>query len=240
MTRTCAAKKIFSDMKFESSCKDRVYLFFCLDVESTYCPEIENFLPYSEKKRVGNFHFPELKHTYVMAHAFLNYQLLKKLKCTIEQLKFSFNPHQKPLILDSGIGFNLSHSNNSWAVVIADNCEMGVDIEFINAKKNLFQITEYYFSIDEQIRFNYANNPVLEFYKIWTRKEAYLKMKGIGIDANLQKIDVERNCQAGLTNYCYIETFEFPNHVISIAQCKHLPVLAEEITVKNYMKTFYI
>jgi 4'-phosphopantetheinyl transferase len=230
-------EKISSDAKLENSCKDRLYLFYCLYVGSIYYPEIENFLTYDEKTRAGKFHFPELKNTYVLAHAFLNYQLSKKLKCTIEQLEFAFNAHQKPLITNSSISFNLSHSNNSWAVVIADNCEMGVDIEFINEKKNLFQITEYYFSHDEQIRVNCADNPVREFYKIWTRKEAYLKMKGIGINADLQKIDVERNCQykAGLVNStqapsCYIETFEFPNHVISIAQSKHLTVLAEEVT----------
>lgn len=51
MTGDLCREKIFPDMKFESSCKDRVYLFFCLDVESTYCPEIENLLTYSEKKK---------------------------------------------------------------------------------------------------------------------------------------------------------------------------------------------
>lgn len=230
---------ISSDAKVDNRFKEKLSLFYCLNVGTSYNSDIESFLTMEEKERASKFHFPEDKYTYIAAHAFLNFLLLRKLSCSVNQLKFSYNSNKKPFIPGSNIRFNLSHSKNSWAVIIAESCEMGVDIEQINDKRDLLQITEYYFSPYEQIRVNYASNPVHEFYKIWTRKEAYLKMKGIGINTHLQNLDVEGLCQykEGLQHLkntsCYIETYDFPNHVISVAQCKHLPVIAEEITFQR-------
>lgn len=237
---------ISSDTKVDNRFMEKLSLFYCLDVGTNYNSDIERFLTTDEIARAQKFHFPEDKYTYAAAHAFLNFQLLNRLGCPMDRLRFSYNSYKKPIISGSKIRFNLSHSKNSWAVVIAENCEIGVDIEHINDKRDLLQITEYYFTPYEQNRVNYADNKVLEFYKIWTRKEAYLKMKGIGINIDFHNIDVEKLCHNkeemmhSMDISCYIETYEFPKHVISTAQCKHLPVIAEEIASEKLNESLSI
>ncbi len=81
--------------------------------------------------------------------------------------------------------FNISHSGDLCAVAFAD-CPVGVDIE-THREVNL-KIAERYFSKREK---DYVNNNISFFY-VWTRKEAYLKMLGIGLKG-LSGCDVLEN-----------------------------------------------
>ena len=64
-------------------------------------------------------------------------------------------------------------------------------ISNLSKKKRSFDvIAKNFFSDGEQQRFRAAKNKNEEFYRIWTRKEALLKMNGDGIEfGKLKNID---------------------------------------------------
>lgn len=96
------------------------------------------------------------------------------------------NSYGKPKAID-GHYFNISHSKNYWCLVIHDT-EVGVDIE----KRR---------SLNERIRRRILA-PNEESYRgdllnTWVLKEAYTKMRGIGLSLDARKIlvnDILREC----------------------------------------------
>ena len=129
----------------------------------------------------------------------------------LEKKMISYNKYGKPYI--DGMYFNISHSNNMIAIAISDN-EVGIDIE---AESNFIrQLDSKYFSKwlseNELIEFNLANDKLHFLAKTWTKKEAILKFKGIGIQnyKELKNID-------GNTDAYEIEDEKKEKYVISVS-----------------------
>lgn len=94
------------------------------------------------------------------------YYILKE-EYNIEDFKVHYKENNKPYI--NGLYFNISHSYHMVAIIISDE-ECGIDIECLNNNKNIEKLKR---------RFNIVSDT--EFFKQWTRKEAYLKKIGTGI-----------------------------------------------------------
>ena len=115
---------------------------------------------------------------------------------------FQYNEYGQPSLLE-GPYFSISHCKSAVAVVVSET-HVGIDIESIrNVKQDL--ITKTMNEKEKSFILN-AQNPELEFTKFWTKKEAYLKLKGTGINENLKntlvsceniewltKVNVEKN-----------------------------------------------
>ena len=84
----------------------------------------------------------------------------------------------KPYYYNRNFEFNISHSGN-YVVVAFSNQKIGVDIEKI-AEFDIASVTDN-FHPDEIEYINSSANTFESFFKIWTRKEAYLKATGKGI-----------------------------------------------------------
>lgn len=69
--------------------------------------------------------------------------------------------------------------------------EVGVDIEPCQRRPNWQKVAQRWFSPVEQ-EWLLAQNDALEFLKVWTLKEAWLKATGRGIAGNLQSLEVRR------------------------------------------------
>lgn len=95
----------------------------------------------------------------------------------------------KPVFRNLPYYFNISHSCGRAVCALCDK-EVGVDIEFTKKKRNFELIADNFFSEGERERFYASKNRQLEFYRIWTRKEAVLKRGSSEIEHNvLRKID---------------------------------------------------
>lgn len=85
---------------------------------------------------------------------------------------------------NTGLDFSISHSGNISVAALIDSPSgrVGVDIERIDEKKEDThkRIADRYFSKEEKIIFETSGDP-LEFYKIWTAKEARAKLLGLGL-----------------------------------------------------------
>ena len=120
----------------------------------------------------------------------LAYLLLKKgLRETYgitENPVFEYNEHGKPSIVGhSEIFFNLSHCKEAAVCVISDQ-PIGIDVEsFREYKEGLV----HYTMNDEEIRqIESSENPAATFIRLWTMKEATLKLIGTGISNDIKNV----------------------------------------------------
>lgn len=111
-----------------------------------------------------------------------------------EQPEFAIGETGKPLLKQHpGIWFNLSHSHDAAACVIAD-VPVGIDIELIRPIKA--SLAKYTMNEDEcrSIGLPESSEALLSgiasqrFFEYWTKKEAYLKMTGEGIHNHMQSV----------------------------------------------------
>lgn len=86
---------------------------------------------------------------------------------------------------------SLSHSNGIVACATNLQGEVGLDIEPLQRRLNWQKVVQRWFSPIEQ-EWLLAQNDALEFLKVWTLKEAWLKATGRGIAGNLQTLEVRR------------------------------------------------
>jgi 4'-phosphopantetheinyl transferase len=92
----------------------------------------------------------------------------------------------------SELHFNLTHSAGMALLAVTANGAVGVDVEKILPWNDLELLVAQCFSAREAIRLQilprYETTP--SFFKLWTRKEAWLKATGEGITESLREIEV--------------------------------------------------
>ena len=104
-------------------------------------------------------------------------------------IEFSTNSYGKPFLMNNqDYHFNVSHTHNMIAVAVSNN-SVGVDVEKI--KEIDTRIAKRFFTKQE---FSYIekfqDNRSERFFKIWTKKEAYIKYTGKGLSVPLNSFDV--------------------------------------------------
>lgn len=104
---------------------------------------------------------------------------------------FVFNEHDKPFMQNAlgerieGVDFSISHCKNAIAVVLSDR-PVGVDVEsFRHAEEPLLKRT---MNPEEQAEVRNAADPAEAFTRLWTRKEAVLKLRGTGLVDDLHSV----------------------------------------------------
>ena len=90
---------------------------------------------------------------------------------------FLYNEHGAPR-LEHGPCFSISHCKHGIAVAISEK-PIGIDIEHIRAAKP--ELVERTMNEQEQNEIWTAASPDIAFTRLWTQKEAVLKMQGTGI-----------------------------------------------------------
>jgi 4'-phosphopantetheinyl transferase len=96
---------------------------------------------------------------------------------------WSVDPNGKPFYSELA-PFNISHSGDFVSVAFSDQ-NIGIDIEKI-AEMDVDAIASYLHPIEKKYIHDSGNSKDA-FFTIWTRKEAYLKARGIGIVEGLNK-----------------------------------------------------
>lgn len=117
----------------------------------------------------------------------------------------------------TGLDFSISHSVDKVLLVI-HNKHVGCDIEFIEQYHP--DLAHRFFSNEECSMIENSEDKDTMFYKIWTLKEAYLKMKRIGLKNGLKNCEViENNGVLRVKDAENVEFFVFeePEYIYSIA-----------------------
>ncbi|MDR2830970.1 MAG: 4'-phosphopantetheinyl transferase superfamily protein [Methanobrevibacter sp.] len=114
-------------------------------------------------------------------------------KLGIDNYTISIDDSGKPYIYNiPNLHFNISHSDQ-FVLVGVSNENIGVDIEKIQ-DLDYNGISKHFFHLLEHEKIVNSKNPIKTFFKIWTLKESYAKMKGTGItDLKSFLVDIEKN-----------------------------------------------
>ena len=87
---------------------------------------------------------------------------------------------RKPYFEDLPLHFSLSHVKSLAIAALCDS-DIGVDAEWIDSERRTSDIARRFFSDAERRAIECADDPLLAFYSLWTKKEAYAKLTGKGI-----------------------------------------------------------
>ena len=98
--------------------------------------------------------------------------------------EFVYNEHGAPY-LAIGPYFSISHCKQGIAVAVSET-PIGIDIESIRPLND--RLVRKTMNSEEQYQIAASFNPEIEFIRLWTRKEAYVKMIGTGIISEIQDI----------------------------------------------------
>jgi 4'-phosphopantetheinyl transferase len=158
--------------------------------------ELEASLSPDEKARADRFHFKNDRNRFVAARGLLRKLLGAYLRRAPAGLEFSYGQHGKPALSGentaSGLCFNLSHSSGLAVYAIARERNLGVDVEHIKPDSAGENIATRYFSEREAgaLQGLPPEARIKGFFHCWTRKEAYLKATGMGLQIPLDSFSV--------------------------------------------------
>lgn len=101
--------------------------------------------------------------------------------------------NKKPYLKnENSLHFNGTHTSNLFAAVMSDEYNVGIDAEKIR-KRDFFSIAEEYFYKSEIEYLKNTHKLEIDFFTIWTIKEAYIKMLGKTI------FDIKNSIEVDLT-----------------------------------------
>ena len=141
----------------------------------------------SEQRREQalKFKFEQGQRLCVLAYQLLKEGLRKEYGIT-ENPIFEYNEHGKPSIVGHPeIYFNLSHCKEA-AVCAISNHPIGVDVESIREFKD--RLVNYTMNDDEVREIETSDNPASAFIRLWTMKEATMKLVGTGISNDMKSV----------------------------------------------------
>lgn len=161
--------------------------------------QYEKYLPCISRERserISTMKRPGAKSMCLLAEVLMRREIGKALGIKESEIIFSYGEQGKPyirninsLVQNSGYDFSISHTEN--VIVFADSqVSIGIDIEKVKSAR--LKVAERFFTKEEYERILalLPGKSDSEFYRIWTMKEAYVKMSGQGLRIPLNSFDV--------------------------------------------------
>lgn len=168
--------------------------FLANSASSEDVPALRSILSAEESERAARFRFEEDRTQYVQTRGNLRRLLGSYLGIPAGEIAFSCSEHGKPSLSPptEALEFNVSHTRGMAVLGFCRRCRIGVDVERIRTDFQTSEIAERFFSETERIA---LRNVAVEhrheaFFRIWTRKEAYIKALGEGLSHPLHLFDV--------------------------------------------------
>ena len=179
---------------FQNSAVEVVHAM--LDEPLGVARELESIVSTSERDRAIRFASDLHRRRYIVARARLRLLLAARLGAAPETIEFAYGERGKPTLgrrfADSGLRFNVSHSENVAVYAFAVGREVGVDVEAVHVLNDADSIAARFFSRRENeayLTLDPSDRP-LGFFNCWTRKEAFIKAIGDGLYHPLDRFDV--------------------------------------------------
>jgi len=141
-----------------------------------------------------------------------------------EKLIIDKNQYGKPFLVNfPNVHYNVSHTKGLIVCAISDSC-VGIDVERIKPFNKC--IVEKFFSGNErEYVFTCQENQDERFAEIWTKKEAYVKWLGNGIEVPFEPFDI---CHEGEEK---LYTFSHGNYYISVFSERLAKINVSEVII---------
>ena len=165
---------------------------YTLNKEDYYNEKKLPLLSNEEHTRCNKYLREEDQIRYVGNHRFVRQVLANYLNTPPSQIIFSKATMGKPYVKDCGLFFSYSYRGNLGLLSISKQEEVGVDIE--KMRPLLDAKTFISFSFSEKEKEIIYNSKPAEFqntlFTFWTFKEAIIKALGVGLNADLTRVDL--------------------------------------------------
>jgi 4'-phosphopantetheinyl transferase len=159
-------------------------------------PSVTRFLDLlngDERVRAARFRTTELRLRFIVAHGALRAILARYIGIAASAIRFESTASGKPFVPGASVAFNFSHSEALAVCALTAGGHIGVDVERVRSVADADSIVERYFAPGEARE--YAALPAADrtaaFYSTWTRKEAFVKAIGDGLQCPLDSFEVD-------------------------------------------------
>lgn len=176
--------------------------------------QLGQYLTPQERAKYEKINTRDGRQRYGLRRALTRILLAHILKRKPSEVSYGYTRYGKPyLIGEEGLRFNLSHSKEYLLIGVAENAEIGVDIEKINEGLNHEALMGAVFSTNERRQYlSIEKKCRLEaFYRVWVQKEAISKAIGLGLSIGFPNFSVRIDPTASEEEYSIkIEGQKYP------------------------------
>lgn len=171
-------------------------------------PAALNVVSEERRRYAESFRSPQRQRECLAAYLLLQKAL--RLEYGIDEpVQFIRGQHGKPTLAGHhNIHFSLSHCRDAVACIVS-NHPVGIDIERMGRYST--SLLDYTMNSVEKQQITASSNPDISFIRLWTMKEALLKLTGAGLTEDLQ--DVLRDTD----QYCF-NTSVFPTYICTTCE----------------------
>ncbi len=161
--------------------------FYCLNV--------------NEQRQAARFQFPNEVFRYSFRRSAIKRLLAKNLGIVAEDVQVQSDELGRPILLNSLDNLNsvmqtpnrhigISRTSKVFVFAISENGPIGTDVEdFLRPIPNWMEIAIDFFH-SREVQYLYKTKKISDFFRIWIRKESYLKLGGLGLRDDLKRFCV--------------------------------------------------
>jgi len=193
------------------------------------------YLSIEEQERSDKFLQRKDKQQFIVIRSILRQLLGAYTRSSAKNLEICFNNLGKPFLnntdTSSTLYFNISHARGLALLAFCQSAEVGIDIEYTERSANFKKLAQRFFSAQEVIELATINNDQypIHFFRLWTRKEAFVKAVGTGLGFPLSAFTLSNDPASPptITNIepskylgpCYLRDIETHRHYLSTIAC---------------------
>ena len=158
-----------------------------LDQERRNLEAMERNLIGTEIEKSRRFRFGKDREQFILSHGILREVLGTYLKVEPKDVPIASDSRGKPEIIGGSkkaeLRFNLSHSEGMTLIATAMNRDLGVDVEYAEPDFPVLEVAQRFFTRREAelVASSKGTERSEAFFRIWTRREAYMKATGAGL-----------------------------------------------------------
>ena len=130
-----------------------------------------------ERARAARFRWEDARRRWAVGHSALRRILARYTGVPAAELSFARGEHGKPYLAGSPVSFNMSDSGDLALYAVTLRAQIGVDVE---RQREIDGVGISRRFLPESEAATVARDPA-SFFRVWTRREAYLKCVGVGL-----------------------------------------------------------
>ncbi len=166
-----------------------------LDLAPVLVEHYAQCLSEEEKRKAGHFRFMRDQRRFIVSHSILRQLLGRYLHAEPSAINFELGMYGKPFLAANEqvgpqkLSFNMSHAHEVAVYAFSMQGEVGIDVEYMRPMPDLLAIAHRLFSVEALRNLQSLTGEMQQrqFFRYWTRMEAYLKARGVGFSGAEQE-----------------------------------------------------
>jgi len=163
-----------------------------LFADAALLSECNAILDPAEQERAARYLADVHRHRFIIARSSLRLLLGRYLGRDPRDITFAYNGHGRPQLLPTPtppLAFNLSHSADTALLAVTRLPAVGIDLEYHRKPDRIEGLAERFFAAAEVRQWRALPDElrIAGFFAGWSRKEAYIKAHGRGLNYPLDR-----------------------------------------------------